>query len=394
MFCFKMGHGVSSDTTGNSIVESNSSEHYLGLVNFGNTCYCNSVLQALYFCKPFREHVLNYRLTQKNKKENLLTCLADLFHMIITGKRRTGALQPKKFINKLRKENSTFDNDMQQDAHEFLNHLLNTCGDILIAEKKEEKDKIDNKRNKTNNIILNNNSLQNNSNGQHNRIAAAMNFNVNNDLTTIIGSLTEETWIHELFQGILVSTTKCLNCETVNSKDENFLDLSIDVEENTSITTCLRVFSNIETLAGESKYYCDTCSSKQEATKRMRIKKLPRILALHLKRFKYFEVFKQYKKLSYRVVFPFELRLLNTSEDCTNNDRIYDLVSLVVHCGIGPNRGHYIAVVKRDGSWLVFDDETVDKLDPSNFEEFYGVSHDLGRQSETSYILFYESRDV
>jgi hypothetical protein len=37
----------------------------------------------------------------------------------------------------------------------------------------------------------------------------------------------------------------------------------------------------------------------------MRIKKLPRS-------FKYFEVFKQYKKLSYRVVFPFELRLLNT----------------------------------------------------------------------------------
>lgn len=31
-----------------------------------------------------------------------------------------------------------------------------------------------------------------------------------------------------------------------------------------------------------------------------------------------------------------------------------------MHCGIGPNRGHYIAVVKRDGSWLVFDDETVD----------------------------------
>jgi hypothetical protein len=48
MFCFKMvidhlyiskrnffiqGHGVSSDTTGHPIVEPNSSEHYLGLVN-------------------------------------------------------------------------------------------------------------------------------------------------------------------------------------------------------------------------------------------------------------------------------------------------------------------------------------------------------------------------
>ncbi|CAF0952777.1 unnamed protein product [Adineta ricciae] len=380
-----MGHGLSANTTGNSTIESNSNEHYLGLVNFGNTCYCNSVLQALYFCKPFREHVLNYRLSQKNKKENLLTCLADLFHMIINGKRRTGALQPKKFINKLRKENSTFDNDMQQDAHEFLNHLLNTCGDILIAEKKEDKDKTENRRNKSNNV------LPYNGDGSYNRINPTLN---SNDLLNGTSSLTDETWIHELFQGTLVSTTKCLNCETVNSKDENFLDLSIDVEENTSITTCLRVFSNTETLAGESKYFCETCSSKQEATKRMRIKKLPRILALHLKRFKYVEVFKQYKKLSYRVVFPFELRLLNTSEDCTNNDRIYDLVSLVVHCGIGPNRGHYIAVVKRDGSWLVFDDETVDRLDPANFEEFYGVSHDLGRQSETSYILFYESRDV
>merc|ERR1712088_299531 len=46
-------------------------EHFFGLVNFGNTCYSNSVLQALYFCKPFREKVLEYKA--KNKKgKNLL----------------------------------------------------------------------------------------------------------------------------------------------------------------------------------------------------------------------------------------------------------------------------------------------------------------------------------
>lgn len=44
----------------------------------------------------------------------------------------------------------------------------------------------------------------------------------------------------------------------------------------------------------------------------MRVKKLPHILALHLKRFKYMEQLNRYTKLSYRVVFPLELRLFNT----------------------------------------------------------------------------------
>ncbi len=73
-----------------------------------------------------------------------------------------------------------------------------------------------------------------------------------------------------------------------------------------------RIFSTSETLSVESKYYCEECCSKQEATKRLRVKKLPQILALHLKRFKYMEHSNRYTKLSYRVVFPWELKLFNT----------------------------------------------------------------------------------
>lgn len=50
----------------------------LSLAQFGNTCYSNSVLQALYFCKPFRDKVLEYKMKNKRTKETLLTCLADL----------------------------------------------------------------------------------------------------------------------------------------------------------------------------------------------------------------------------------------------------------------------------------------------------------------------------
>jgi len=78
---------------------------------FGNTCYCNSVLQALYFCRPFREKVLQYKHQQKNqKKETLLMCLADLFYNIATQKKKVGTLAPKRFITRLRKECGTFIN--------------------------------------------------------------------------------------------------------------------------------------------------------------------------------------------------------------------------------------------------------------------------------------------
>lgn len=43
-----------------------------------------------------------------------------------------------------------------------------------------------------------------------------------------------------------------------------------------------------------------------------------------------------------------------------NPDRLYDLVAVVIHCGSGPNRGHYISIVKSHGFWLLFDDDQVD----------------------------------
>jgi len=346
-------------------------EHYFGLVNFGNTCYCNSVLQALFFCKPFRDKVLQYKQQSKRSKETLLTCLADLFYNIVTQKKKVGTIAPKKFIARLKKENELFDNFMQQDAHEFLNYLLNSVADLLQAEKNGVADPNGSQRNSATSPIA------------YPEGGASAAHNVKND----------PTWVHEIFQGTLTNETRCLNCETVSAKDEDFLDLSIDVDANTSVSHCLRVFSNTETLCLEQKYYCEVCHSKQEAQKRMRVKKLPSILALHLKRFKYVEQFNRYTKLSHRVVFPLELRLFNTSHDAYNPDRLYDLVAVVVHCGSGPNRGHYISIVKSHGIWLLFDDDIVDRIDPSTIQDFYGLTSDIQKQSESGYILFYQTKE-
>ncbi|XP_057364577.1 ubiquitin carboxyl-terminal hydrolase 46-like [Daphnia carinata] len=355
-------------------------EHYFGLVNFGNTCYSNSVLQALYFCKPFREKVLEYKMKNKRSKETLLTCLADLFHNITTQKKKVGTIAPKKFIARLKKEKEEFDNYMQQDAHEFLNFLINHISEIITAERHQ----LNNSATPTTNGKVTTSKEPYNG-------STSLKFDGSNGSMTSTGNH-ESTWVHEIFQGILTSETRCLNCETVSNKEEDFFDLQVDVDQNTSITHCLRTFSSTETLCTDNKFKCDVCSSYQEAQKCMRVKKLPLILALHLKRFKYVEQYNRHIKVSHRVVFPLELRLFNTSEECP--DRLYDLVAVVVHCGSGPNRGHYISIVKSHDFWLLFDDDIVDKIDPSALEDFYGLTSDVQKASETGYILFYQSRDT
>jgi ubiquitin carboxyl-terminal hydrolase 12/46 len=204
------------------------------------------------------------------------------FYSIATQKKKVGSIAPKKFIARLRKEKEEFDNYMQQDAHEFLNFLINHINEIILAERNQGKAK-----------------------ATMNGSGVTVNENSSN-------TLSDPTWVHEIFQGVLTSETRCLNCETISSKDENFFDLQVDVDQNTSITHCLRCFSNTETLCSDNKFKCDGCCSYQEAQKRMRVKKLPMILALQLKRFKYMEQYNRHIKVSHRVVFPLELRLFNT----------------------------------------------------------------------------------
>lgn len=53
-----------------------------------------------------------------------------------------------------------------------------------------------------------------------------------------------------------------------SSRDELFLDLSIDIEQHSSVTACLRQFSASEMLCQKNKFFCDSCCGLQEAEKR------------------------------------------------------------------------------------------------------------------------------
>lgn len=53
---------------------------------------------------------------------------------------------------------------------------------------------------------------------ESNHSSASFTLNGSNG-SMISNPVSEPTWVHEIFQGILTSETRCLNCETVSVKD-------------------------------------------------------------------------------------------------------------------------------------------------------------------------------
>jgi ubiquitin carboxyl-terminal hydrolase 9/13 len=299
---------------------------------------------------------------------SLFTSLKDLFEAIIAHQSRMGVVSPNKFLQVLRDNFEVFRTAMHQDAHEFLNLLLNEVVDSVEAFSK----------------------THDSSNMNGTALSAAMTTVAAATASSALSSKPTSMntgWVHELFEGTLTSETRCLTCENTSQRDEVFLDLSVDLEQHSSVTSCLRKFSEEEMLCERNKFHCDRCGGLQEAEKRMKIKRLPHILALHLKRFKYTEDLRRLQKLFHRVVYPFYLRLFNTTDDAEDPDRLYELYAVVVHIGGGPYHGHYVSIIKtQDRGWLLFDDEMVEPVDKSYVRNFFGGENVLA----CAYVLFYQ----
>ncbi|EPZ34964.1 Peptidase C19, ubiquitin carboxyl-terminal hydrolase 2 domain-containing protein [Rozella allomycis CSF55] len=356
----------SISSTGNT--DPNLESRFFGLSNFGNTCYCNSVIQALFHCKDFRNSLIDTLAAetkslpttplspfeqekaftshfndsqpnlrgikeQNDEEKSLFYALRDLFIKLRAQKKQTGYLQPKKLILSIKQKNEIFQNSAQHDAHELLNFVLNTIDE----------------------------------------------------------EMKEKSCVKELFKGTLANETRCCNCETITRREEDFIDLSLEIEQNVSISNCMAKFSAKELLAGKNKFFCDVCQSYQEAEKRMLIKNLPKIQIIQLKRFKYVERVQRLIKLSHRVAFPFEIQFNNTTLDCEHRFKNYSLFAVVVHIGSGMAQGHYVTLIRHEDKWICFDDDRVIVTNDQYVEHVFGQAIDGQTSiSETGYILFYE----
>ncbi|CCU76114.1 ubiquitin carboxyl-terminal hydrolase [Blumeria hordei DH14] len=302
-------------------------------------------------------------------EESTFTALKDIFVALVESESRTGVLSPRRFLEIFKRDNELFRTSMHQDAHEFYGLVLNAV--ISHIELDEQQVMLNTRTVEAGQEKVRNSVLPSAQNGGFSRKGAG--------------------WVHEIFEGVLTSEIKCLTCETTTQRDETFLDLSIDLENHSSVTSCLRQFSAEEMLCERNKFHCDNCGGLQEAERRMKIKRLPKILALHLKRFKYTEDMTRLQKLFHRVVYPYHLRMFNTTDDAEDPDRLYELYAVVVHIGGNAYHGHYISVIKtQDRGWLLFDDEMVEPVDKHFVRNFFGDRPGMA----CAYLLFYQETTI
>ncbi|KAL7270761.1 hypothetical protein RUND412_006511 [Rhizina undulata] len=299
-----------------------------GFLNMGSTCFMSVVLQCLIHNPLIRNFYLSDgHRTKDCTQNNCMSCAMDeVFSEFFTSDKVDG-YGPINLLTTSWKCEQTLAGYQQQDAHEYLQFLLNQ-------------------------------------------------LHTTNGGSCDIKAGPCKCIIHRSFYGSLQSDVTCEDCQNVTTAVDPVMDLSLDIRVKDkkikldngggavqTLQECLERFTKSEKL-GVNDYNCSNCSGGGAlgATKQLTVKRLPPVLCIQLKRFEHSATGKDPTKVDTKIRFPIKLDMTpfttrskrkskagrQLGEKRARRSYIYDLLSVVVHKG-QINSGHYVNYCTENG---------------------------------------------
>ncbi|XWS10230.1 hypothetical protein CRYUN_Cryun39dG0057500 [Craigia yunnanensis] len=314
-----------------------------GLLNCGNSCYANAVLQCLTCTKPLSIYLLHRSHSRAcYGKDWCLVCELEQHVMLL--RESGGPLSPSRILSHIRSINCQMGDGSQEDAHEFLRLLVASMQSICLERL----------------------------GGEH----------------KVDPRLQETTFIQHTFGGRLRSKVKCLRCFHESERYENIMDLTLEIFGWVeTLEDALTQFTTPEDLDGENMYRCGRCAGYVRARKQLCIHEAPNILTIVLKRFQE----GKYGKINKCITFPDMLDMVPFMTGTGDIPPLYMLYAVVVHFDTlnASFSGHYVSYVKDlRGNWFRVDDTEVKLSPPLVWCKVHPVSMSEV-MSEGAYILFY-----
>ncbi|TFK39717.1 hypothetical protein BDQ12DRAFT_681082 [Crucibulum laeve] len=353
-----------------------------GLKNLGNTCYMNAPIQCLSATAPFArffnesrwKNAINY-VNPLGSKGALTSSFASLVRDM--WKQDLPYLQPAPFRKTICQLKSQYNGSEQHDSQEFLSFLIDGLHEDL------------------NRVIAKPTWAPT---PEQEAELERLPPQIASDREWRAWRMRNDSIIVDYFQGQFRNRLECLTCHQTSTTYNVFSILQLPISHSNSskvhIKECLDMLLDEETLERDDAWDCPRCKTKRRASKKLSLARLPPILLISFKRFKFKGTFVD--KVDTFVDFPmkaFDLTDYMPPPHPTGSDPSmptspddprtqippyrYELYGVTNHYG-NLSSGHYTAFIASRGGWQYCDDSSVKTVDAKQVV------------NQKAYVLFYK----